>query len=221
MELASSLYAWFSALCLWLAETVSAVCLWLVETILALGYPGIAVLMAVESSLIPFPSEVVMPPAGYLIHEGEMSWLPAILSGIAGSLAGALFNYWLALRLGRPFLLRHGKYVFLGRENLERAERFFASHGEIVTLVGRLIPVVRQLISLPAGAAGMRLDRFCLFTALGSGLWVSVLTLVGWLVGRNRELLGEYMRQATLWALAGAVALILAYLRFRRPGAGN
>ncbi|MDR3077164.1 MAG: DedA family protein [Planctomycetota bacterium] len=210
MEYAFSLQAWLSDLCLWLAETI-----------LALGYPGLAVLMAVESSLIPFPSEVVMPPAGYLIHEGKMSWLPAILSGTAGSLAGALFNYWLALRLGRPFLLRHGKYVFLNSGGLERAERFFASHGEIATLVGRLIPVVRQLISLPAGAAGMRLDRFCLFTALGSALWISALTLVGWLVGRNRELLGVYMRQATLWALAGAVALVFLYIRFRRRDSGN
>lgn len=199
-----------------LAAWSAAFCVWLADSILALGYPGLVFLMAVESSFIPFPSELIMPPAGYLIHEGSMAWLPTILSGVAGSVLGAVFNYWLALSLGRPFLLRYGGYFLLGPENLEKAETFFARHGEIATLVGRLIPVIRQLISLPAGAARMRFGRFCLFTAVGSGVWVTVLTVIGWLVGRNRERLGAYMHNATLWTVAGAAVLVGLYILVNR-----
>lgn len=190
-------------------------CVWLAEVVLTLGYPGIVFLMAVESSLVPFPSELVMPPAGYLIHEGSMSWLPVILSGVAGSLIGALFNYYLARWLGRPFLERYGRYFFLKPEHLEQTERFFAAHGEITTFVGRLIPVIRQLISLPAGLSRMPLGKFCLYTGLGAGSWVVVLTVIGWLVGRNQDLLHEYMQSATIWALAGAAAVVVVYIKIK------
>lgn len=206
----------------WLRETVGAMvhflatwstvfCVWLADTILTLGYPGIIFLMAVESSFIPFPSEIVMPPAGYLVHQGQMSWLPVIASGIIGSLLGALINYFLALRFGRPFFLRYGKYVFLKPEHLDRADQFFRQHGEITTFIGRLIPVIRQLISLPAGIAKMPLGKFCLYTGLGSGIWITVLTVVGYLVGQNKELLAEYLRNATFWAVGLAVVLAAGY----------
>ncbi len=166
---------WLAGVMEFLAGWTTAFCVWLAETVLTLGYPGIVFLMAVESSLVPFPSELVMPPAGYLIHQGGMSWLPVIASGVAGSLLGALCNYFLALKLGRPFFIRYGKYVFLKQEHLERAERFFAEHGAIATFVGRLIPVVRQLISLPAGLAGLwAAIRICCASICGTprcGLW--------------------------------------------------
>ncbi len=199
-----------------LANWTTVFCVWLAETVLALGYPGIVFLMAVESSLVPFPSELVMPPAGYLIHEGGMSWLPVIVSGVAGSLLGALFNYFLALKLGRPFFIRYGKCFFLKQEHLERTERFFAEHGAITTFVGRLIPVVRQLISLPAGLSRMPLGRFCAYTSLGAGIWTVALTLVGWLVGRNQDLLRDYLRNATLWALGLAVLVVYIYIKLRK-----
>ena len=202
-----------SALVEFLATWTTVFCVWLAETVLVLGYPGIIFLMAIESSLVPFPSELVMPPAGYLIHEGQMTWLGVILSGVAGSMLGALFNYYLAFYFGRPFFLKYGKYFFLKPEHLVKAETFFARHGEITTFVGRLIPVVRQLISLPAGVSRMPLARFCLFTGLGAGIWVTVLTVVGWLVGREADLLHYYMRNATLWALAFAAALVVAYVK--------
>ncbi len=203
-----------------LATWTTVFCVWLAETVLTLGYPGIIFLMAVESSLIPFPSELVMPPAGYLIHEGRMTWALVILSGVTGSMLGALFNYYLAYFLGRPFFLRYGKYFFLKPEHLEKTERFFARHGEITTFVGRLIPVVRQLISLPAGVARMPVGKFAFYTGLGAGIWVVVLTVVGWLVGKNADLLHMYMRNATLWALALALALVVGYVKLRgKPGA--
>ena len=195
------------------ATWATVFCVWLAETVLTLGYPGIVFLMAVESSFIPFPSELVMPPAGYLIHEGEMSWAPVILSGVAGSLIGALINYYLALHLGRRFFLRYGKYFLLKPEHLERSERFFSAHGEIATAVGRLVPVVRQFISLPAGLSRMPLGKFCLYTTLGASLWITILTVIGWLVGKNQDMLHEYMRNATLWVLAGAAAAVFVYIK--------
>ena len=196
-----------------LVNWTTVFCVWLAETVLVLGYPGIVFLMAVESSLVPFPSELVMPPAGYQVHEGEMSWIPVILSGVAGSMIGALFNYYLAMRLGRPFLMRYGKYFFLKPEHLERIERFFRRHGPITTFVGRLIPVVRQLISLPAGLSRMPIGPFCFYTAAGATLWVTVLTVIGWLVGRNQDMLHVYMRNATLWVLALAGLLVAVYVK--------
>ncbi|HOM24799.1 MAG TPA: DedA family protein, partial [Thermosynergistes sp.] len=129
---------------------------WLVSTIGRLGYPGIAALMFLESSFFPFPSEVVMPPAGYLAAQGRMNLWVAITMGTLGSLLGALFNYWVAVRFGRPFLERYGKYLFISEETLKKAEQFFLNHGHISTFIGRLLPGIRQYISLPAGLARMK-----------------------------------------------------------------
>ena len=148
--------------------------------------------MAIESSLIPFPSEVVMIPAGFWAARGEFPPLGhpqaalalAILCGLLGSLAGAYANYYLALWAGRPLLHRYGRYVFLKPEALERAEEIFREYGDLATFVCRLLPAIRQLISLPAGLARMDLGRFTLFTALGAGLWTAILGGVGWWLGR-------------------------------------
>ncbi len=121
----------------------------LTETIMALGYPGIAALMFIESSFVPFPSEVVLPPAGYLAANGQMNAYVAFGAGVLGSLFGALFNYSIAVYVGEPFLRAYGKYFFVKEAALDKAEKFFNDHGEISTFVGRLIPVVRQLISVP------------------------------------------------------------------------
>lgn len=198
------------------ATWTTVFCVWLAETVLTLGYPGIVFLMAVESSLIPFPSELVMPPAGYLIHEGKMGWALVILSGVAGSMIGALFNYYAAYYFGRPFFIKYGKYFFLKPEHLDKADAFFARHGEITTFVGRLIPVVRQFISLPAGVSKMPVGKFCVYTGLGAGIWVTVLTVAGYLVGQNAGALQETLRNVTLWALALAIAVVVAYVKLRK-----
>lgn len=171
---------------------------WLTETILRLGYPGIMLLMAIESSFVPFPSEVVLPPAGYLAAQGRMSATLAVLSGLAGSLIGALVNYYLAVRFGRPVLHRYSRYVLIKEASLDRAEAFFRRHGEISTFTARLLPVVRQLISVPAGFARMRMDRFVTYTAAGAGIWCVILTLIGWYVGRNADLITSV--DAVLWS---------------------
>lgn len=203
---------------------------WLTELIFRLGYPGIFILMTVESSFIPFPSEVVLPPAGFLAAQNRMNAWLALAAGISGSLMGAGINYYLAARLGRPLLHRYAKYVMIkGEQKLDRSEAFFRRHGEVSTFVGRLIPVIRQLISLPAGVARMRIDRFFLYTGAGAGIWCAVLTYVGWTAGRHAEVIQsldqliesqhfrEVAARATLWVLPGIVVVVAVYvLLYRR-----
>ncbi len=189
---------------------------WLVSTIGALGYPGIFILMAMESSVIPIPSELVMPPAGYLAQQGRMSVVIAILCGTIGSLAGAYANYFVARRLGRPLLLKYGKYVWITEEKFARVETFFKDHGEISTFIGRLLPVVRHLISLPAGLAGMNHAKFSLYTLAGAALWVTILTYIGYFIGANQELIMQYSHQALVGAIVLSIVIIVFYVRAHR-----
>ena len=189
---------------------------WLLITIGALGYPGIFLLMAMESSVIPIPSELVMPPAGYLAQQGQMNMLLAILCGTAGSLAGAYANYFAAHYLGRPLLLKYGKYVWITEKKFAKVESFFRDHGEVSTFVGRLLPVVRHLISLPAGLSGMNHLKFSLYTLAGAGLWVTVLTFIGYFIGMNRDLILRYSHHALTGAILLSAVIIILYVRSHR-----
>lgn len=189
---------------------------WLITTIGAMGYPGIFLLMAMESSVIPVPSELVMPPAGYLAQQGRMNVVAAILCGTFGSLVGAYVNYFAARHLGRPLILKYGKYVWITEEKFARVETFFLRHGEISTFLGRLLPVVRHLISLPAGLAGMNHLRFSLYTLLGAGIWVTVLTYIGYFIGENREMIMRYSHQALVVVLACGAVILGVYIRRHR-----
>jgi len=184
----------------------------LVDKIGDMGYWGIFFLMFLESTFFPFPSEIIMIPAGYLAYQGEMSLVAVIAVGIVGSVAGALFNYYLAMHFGRSFLLRYGKYLFIQPQTLDKLEAFFQKHGELSTFNGRLIPGIRQLISLPAGLARMHLGRFSFYSALGAGIWVIVLVALGYLLGSNQELISKYLHTATLIALAGVTLLTVLYI---------
>lgn len=188
----------------------------LISTIGAMGYPGIFLLMAMESSVVPIPSELVMPPAGYLAQRGEMNLLIAILSGTAGSLVGAYINYFAAHYLGRPLLLKYGRYFWITEKKFARVEDFFLKHGEISTFIGRLLPVVRHLISLPAGISGLNHLKFSLYTFLGAGLWVTVLTLIGYFIGANQELIRQYAYQALTIVLVLCILLIIVYVRIQK-----
>ncbi|MDY0320610.1 MAG: DedA family protein [Arcobacteraceae bacterium] len=188
---------------------------WIVQTVGDLGYLGIFFMMFLESSFFPFPSEVVMIPAGYLAYKGEMNLAVAIICGIAGSLAGALFNYYLALKFGRAFLARYGKYVLIKEQTLEKMEDFFAKHGHISTFSGRLIPAVRQYISLPAGLARMDLLRFSIYTSLGAGIWVAILALLGYYIGHNEALLKEYLHTIIISILVLLFVGTIFYIRLQ------
>lgn len=155
------------------------------------GLVLVFVFMAIESSFIPFPSEVVMIPAGFLAARGELAMSPypalvaAIAAGTLGSLVGAFANYYIALWVGKPFLEKYGKYFFVKPEPLNRACEVFNKYGAATTFVCRLVPVIRQLISIPAGISKMPLASFTFFTGLGAGIWTIILALVGFAIGRS------------------------------------
>lgn len=189
---------------------------WLVTTIGSMGYTGIFLLMAMESSVIPIPSEIVMPPAGYLVQQGKMNMVLVILSGTLGSLVGAYANYFAARYLGRPLLLRYGRYVWITEEHFDRVERYFRDHGEISTFIGRLLPVARHLISLPAGLAHMNHLRFSLYTLAGSAMWVTVLSWIGYFIGENEKLIEEYSRHAVVDIFIFSAVLVGIYMVVHR-----
>lgn len=191
--------------------------IWLVNTIGDLGYPGIFLLMAMESSIFPIPSELVMPPAGYLVHQGKMDMTLVILSGTLGSLAGAYANYFVASWLGRGLLIKYGHKVFIRESHIDRVERFFLKHGEVSTFIGRLLPVIRHLISIPAGLARMNHWRFTLYTLAGAGLWVATLSWLGYLIGAQKELIQQYAHEAVMGAIALSIVIAITYmLMYRR-----
>jgi membrane protein DedA with SNARE-associated domain len=189
---------------------------WLVDTIGTMGYPGIVFLMFVESTFIPLPSEIVIPPAGYLISQNKMSWAGVILSGTVGSLLGALFNYSIAVYLGRPFILKYGKYFGVSQKHFFQGEKFFLKHGNISTFIGRLILGLRHYISFPAGLCRMNLVKFCFYTAAGASIWVGVLAYIGYFVGNNQEKVAEVTKQWSIVVIIGCALLVIGYIFWHR-----
>lgn len=193
-----------------------------------LNYFWVTVLMAIESSFIPFPSEVVVPPAAYKAATGEMDLFLVILFATIGSDIGALVNYYLAKYLGRPIVYkfaasRLGRLCLLSPEKVEKAEGYFVKNGVTSTLVGRLVPGIRQLISIPAGLSGMPVGRFLLYTTIGAGAWNIVLALLGWFIGKTvpPELFAETIKSYSSAIGLGIVAVLIVgglgyYLLHRR-----
>ncbi len=184
-----------------------------------LGYAGVFLLMAAESMVLPVPSEAVMPFAGFLVAEGVFSWILAVGLATLGSITGSLLSYVIGRSGGRALLARHGRYLLLSVEDLERTDRFFQRRGRATIFVARFIPVVRHLISLPAGAARMKLLPFSLSTIVGAGIWNAFLTGCGFVLGSDWATVARYGRTVDIVAaclLLGAVALwVLRHLRRR------
>lgn len=188
----------------------------LVDLIFEWGYVGIFLLMGVESSFIPFPSEIILIPAGYLASKGDMSIAMIMASALGGSMLGAFINYYLALILGRKILRRYGKYFFIKENALEKMDNYFAKHGHISTFIGRLVPGIRQLISIPAGLARMNLAVFSTYTALGAGIWAFILVMLGYFIGENQELIDSYLKQITIAVLMVLVLLASWYIYYQK-----
>lgn len=189
---------------------------WILVTVNGWGYAGVFILMALESTVLPVPSELVLIPAGYLAYQGEMNVLLIWLAATLGSLAGASFNYAFALWVGRPFLERYGRWFFVRPELLHKTDAFFARHGAISTFTGRLIPGIRHLISLPAGLARMNLLTFGLYTLLGAGLWSAVLTAMGYFIGGNEGLIQENLPLLTAAVLVFVGLTLAGYVLWQR-----
>ncbi len=186
------------------------------------GYLGIVLLMTIESSFIPFPSEIVIPPAAYLAYQGEMNIYLVVASGVLGSLFGAVFNYYIAMWLGRPLVYslvekRWARLFLLSKKSVEKSERYFVKYGGISTFLGRLLPAIRQLISLPAGFVRMKFGPFVFFTLLGSTFWVCVLAALGYFFGANQELFEQYYSEVALVliALVISIASVYAFIKMR------
>lgn len=196
----------------------------LVTTMLAwshsLGYGGIVLLMAIESSFIPFPSEIIIPPAAYLAYQGHMNIYLVILCGIAGSLIGALINYYLAYFLGRAIIYKIADHkisnvLLISSKKVEKAEQYFLKYGNISTFIGRLIFAVRQLISLPAGFSKMKLRNFVFFTFLGSGIWVVILALIGYYFGAYQDEFFQYYKEISILFIV-VIGFVLIYGSYKK-----
>lgn len=191
-----------------------------------LDYFYVTLLMAVESSFIPFPSEVVVPPAGYMAAEGNMNIFAVVAFATLGSLIGAVVNYVLSLYVGRPIVYkfadsRLGHLCLLNKAKIQKAEAYFDKHGIVATLLGRLVPGIRQLISIPAGLARMNFLKFCLYTTVGAGLWNIVLAAIGYylhsVVGSRDELLESVKDYETpiVVVICAVIALFVAFVVFK------
>jgi len=184
-----------------------------------IDYGSITLLMTIESSFIPFPSEVVIPPAAYIASkpDSHLNIFLVVLFGTLGALVGAYINYFLALWLGRPVMYKLadskiGKLLLLSSEKIKHSEKYFNEHGKVSTFVGRLIPGIRQLISLPAGLARMNFASFTIYTILGALIWNSILALLGYVAHGKADLINEYSHELSIAILAIVVLVALYYI---------
>lgn len=182
-----------------------------------MNYFSITVLMTIESSFIPFPSEVVIPPAAFIASkpDSHLNIFLVVLFGTLGALIGAFINYGLAIWLGRPIMYKiadskFGKLMLLSSEKIQKAEKYFNDHGKTSTFVGRLIPGIRQLISLPAGLARMNLVSFTIYTALGAGIWNTILALLGYIAHGQADLIDKYSHELS-YIILGILGLVIVF----------
>jgi membrane protein DedA with SNARE-associated domain len=195
---------------------------WIMLLVEQLDYWNIALLMTIESSFVPFPSELIVPPAAYLAQQGQLNIILVIAFGVLGSFLGALINYILALTLGRKILYnlvktKVARSLLITEAKLKKSETYFLKHGERSTFFGRLVPVIRQLISIPAGLAKMNIFKFCLYTFLGSSIWVIILALTGYYFAKEQALIFLYYKETVVFVLV----IVLAILFIRKRKAVN
>ena len=188
---------------------------WYLDSLESGGYPVIALLMAIESSILPLPSEFVIPPAAHLAHtKGNLSMAGIILAGTAGSWLGATVMYWMSRLAGRPVVLRYGRYAFIPPQKVEGAERWAARFGSVGIFISRLLPVVRHLIGIPAGIVRMDYKLFSLYTLLGSAVWCAVLCWVGVKAGQDEALMKGELHRVTIWLVGAFLVLGTIYYLF-------
>lgn len=198
---------------------LEAIGTWIINSISTAGYPAVFFLMTVESALIPIPSEITMPFAGFLVGLGKLNfWLVVLVGGLgnlAGSLAAYALGYWGQERFVRRLVKKYGKYLLITQEEVDQAERWFRSHGELIAFGSRLLPVVRTFISLPAGISQMNVIRFSTYTLAGSLIWSAFLTYIGKILGDNWNILEVYFRKFDILIVAAGIAMVAAYVYYK------
>lgn len=193
------------------SQIIFALSAFAVNVISSLGYFGIFILMVLESTAAPVPSELVLPFAGYLVAQGRFNfWLVVLVSGLAG-VTGSLISYFVGAK-ARPFLNRFGKYILIRQSDLEWTDKWFRKHGEKTILIARFVPVVRHLISIPAGFGRMHLTKFIIYTFIGATAWSVILTYSGILLGANYEMVREFTSQFDIYMLLALLALVIWFV---------
>lgn len=192
----------------------------LIETLInfinQIGYLGIFIGMFLESTVVPIPSELIMIPAGISAAKGGMNIYIATILGIIGNILGAIFSYYLASSIGRRILFYVGKYFFIKPATIIKIEEFFKSHGSISVFMARLIPGFRHIISLFAGIAKMNLKLFLIYTSIGSAIWNSVLASIGYFIGENDEMIGQYLNHIIVAIIFICVVFLAIYIVIKR-----
>ncbi|MGB7638490.1 MAG: DedA family protein [Nitrososphaeraceae archaeon] len=193
------------------------------SVISSLGYGGIFFLMILESALIPIPSEIIMPFSGFLASTGKLGSVGVILAGSLGNLVGSVITYYLGIRLGRAFLIKYGKYILFRVHHLVWTEQLFQKYGDKISFVGRLLPVVRTYISLPAGIGKSNFIKFVVYTLVGSIIWNSLLTYAGIQLGRSWQHIDKYSGYLDIIAVVAIAVFIvwIVYSNRRNRGKGN
>ncbi len=203
-------------------KLVSSLAKVVINLIEATGYYGVFVLMVMESCLLPVPSEIVMPFAGYLVYVGGLDFLRVVVAGSLGNIAGSIISYCIGFLKGRSFLVKYGKYLLVTREHIEMADKWFERYGEKAVFIGRLLPVVRTVISLPAGITKMNQERFLIWTTIGVFPWCALLVYLGMILGANWYIIEETARQFSLAIfLISSLVLILYLKRIKGRGLGK
>jgi len=193
-------------------ELISGAAVSLISTT---GYLGIFILMGLESMITPVPSELVMPFAGFLVSTGQLDLWLVVLAGAFGSLLGSLISYYAGMLLGRPLILKYGKFLLLNEKHLAITEQWFGKYGSKAIFIGRLIPVVRHLISIPAGLSRMNLLKFSAFTFAGAFLWCTILVYAGIVLKENWQIILGYTEIIDIFVVIGiVVAIVFIYFRY-------
>ena len=202
-------------------ELFAALAAWVTSTVHTGGYVGIAVLTFVENLFPPIPSELILPVAGFLVRSGQLGFVWVVVASTVGSVVGALAFYWVGYALGedrlRRFVRRHGRWLALDESDLDEAMGWFARHGAAAVLIGRLVPSVRSVISIPAGIARMPLGRFTVYTTIGSAAWNALLVAAGWVVGDQWDRVSPFMHVLE-WGSLILVVGSIAWWILRRGG---
>jgi membrane protein DedA with SNARE-associated domain len=193
-------------------ELFSSIITYITSFISSLGYPGIFSLMVVESAMIPIPSEIIMPFSGFLVATGKLSFFEVILAGSFGNLIGSMITYYAGLKIGRPLILKYGKYIFFSESHLRFTEKLFERLGDKISFIGRLLPGVRTYVSFPLGIAKANLIKFMVYTLIGSLIWNALLTYAGVRLGSNWQSFHKYSPYLDIVAVIMIIAFVIWFI---------